>query len=37
MSRPKEPRRPAPPPGLLIVDKPSGMTSHDVVARARRI
>lgn len=24
-------------PGLLIVDKPSGMTSHDVVARARRI
>ncbi|MEV0067711.1 tRNA pseudouridine(55) synthase TruB [Amycolatopsis sp. NPDC050768] len=37
MSRPKEPRRPAPPPGLLIVDKPAGMTSHDVVARARRI
>ncbi|WP_328611474.1 tRNA pseudouridine(55) synthase TruB [Amycolatopsis sp. NBC_00345] len=36
MSRPKEPRRPAPPPGLLIVDKPAGMTSHDVVARARR-
>nr|WP_307845887.1 tRNA pseudouridine(55) synthase TruB [Saccharomonospora sp. NB11] len=26
----------APPPGLLIVDKPSGMTSHDVVAKARR-
>ncbi|QRP48707.1 tRNA pseudouridine(55) synthase TruB [Amycolatopsis sp. FDAARGOS 1241] len=37
MSRPKEPRRPAPPPGLLIIDKPAGMTSHDVVARARRI
>ncbi|GAA3568779.1 tRNA pseudouridine(55) synthase TruB [Amycolatopsis ultiminotia] len=37
MSRPKEPRRPAPPPGLLVVDKPAGMTSHDVVARARRI
>ncbi|MFI5612831.1 tRNA pseudouridine(55) synthase TruB [Amycolatopsis sp. NPDC051903] len=37
MSRPKEPRRPAPPPGLLIVDKPAGLTSHDVVARARRI
>ncbi|MFE0028387.1 tRNA pseudouridine(55) synthase TruB [Amycolatopsis sp. NPDC059021] len=36
MSRPKQPR-PAPPPGLLIVDKPAGMTSHDVVARARRI
>ncbi|MFC4001165.1 tRNA pseudouridine(55) synthase TruB [Prauserella oleivorans] len=30
-------RKPAPPPGLLIVDKPGGMTSHDVVARARRI
>ncbi|WP_084145268.1 tRNA pseudouridine(55) synthase TruB [Amycolatopsis jejuensis] len=37
MSRPKEPRRPAAAPGLLIVDKPAGMTSHDVVARARRI
>src|SRR5881409_1030448 len=24
------------PPGLLLVDKDSGMTSHDVVARARR-
>jgi tRNA pseudouridine55 synthase len=24
-------------PGLVIVDKPSGMTSHDVVARCRRI
>ena len=24
-------------PGLLIVDKPAGLTSHDVVARARRI
>ena len=23
--------------GLLIIDKPAGMTSHDVVARARRI
>jgi tRNA pseudouridine55 synthase len=23
-------------PGLLVVDKPSGLTSHDVVARARR-
>ena len=37
MSSPKPPRRPAPPPGLIIVDKPAGMTSHDVVARARRI
>jgi tRNA pseudouridine55 synthase len=25
------------PPGVVIVDKPSGMTSHDVVARVRRI
>jgi tRNA pseudouridine55 synthase len=25
------------PPGLLIVDKPSGLTSHDVVARVRRL
>jgi tRNA pseudouridine55 synthase len=24
-------------PGLLIVDKPSGLTSHDVVARVRRV
>jgi tRNA pseudouridine55 synthase len=28
---------PAVPPGLVIVDKPAGMTSHDVVARVRRI
>src|SRR5215218_4748868 len=25
------------PPGLLLVDKQPGMTSHDVVARARRV
>jgi tRNA pseudouridine55 synthase len=25
------------PPGILLVDKPAGMTSHDVVARARRV
>ncbi|WP_347057539.1 tRNA pseudouridine(55) synthase TruB [Blastococcus sp. HT6-30] len=32
------PRRPDAdvPPGLLLVDKPGGMTSHDLVARARR-
>ena len=24
-------------PGVLLVDKPGGMTSHDVVARARRV
>ena len=28
---------PAPPPGIVIVDKPAGMTSHDVVSRCRRI
>ncbi|OBI81332.1 tRNA pseudouridine(55) synthase TruB [Mycobacterium asiaticum] len=27
----------APGPGLVIVDKPAGMTSHDVVGRCRRI
>lgn len=37
MSQRKKPSRPAPPPGLLVVDKPGGMTSHDVVARVRRI
>lgn len=26
-----------PEPGLVIVDKPAGMTSHDVVARCRRV
>jgi tRNA pseudouridine55 synthase len=25
------------PPGLVVVDKPAGMTSHDVVSRVRRI
>src|SRR6266436_1575518 len=24
-------------PGILVVDKPAGMTSHDVVSRCRRI
>jgi len=28
---------PAPPPGIVVVDKPAGMTSHDVVSRCRRI
>ncbi|KGM02639.1 tRNA pseudouridine(55) synthase TruB [Cellulomonas cellasea] len=31
------PRRPTAPDGLVVVDKPAGMTSHDVVARMRRI
>ncbi|MGI5129086.1 tRNA pseudouridine(55) synthase TruB [Pseudonocardia sp. CA-107938] len=29
--------RAEPPPGLVVVDKPGGMTSHDVVGRLRRI
>ncbi|MEJ2860456.1 tRNA pseudouridine(55) synthase TruB [Actinomycetospora flava] len=33
---PKQRREP-PPPGLLVVDKPAGWTSHDVVGRARRL
>lgn len=31
------PGRRAPDPGLVIVDKPGGMTSHDVVGRCRRL
>ncbi|WP_055400357.1 MULTISPECIES: tRNA pseudouridine(55) synthase TruB [unclassified Mycobacterium] len=31
------PSGPAPGPGLVVVDKPAGMTSHDVVGRCRRI
>ncbi len=30
-------RRPTAPDGLVVVDKPAGLTSHDVVARMRRI
>ena len=30
-------RKPAQVHGLLVVDKPAGMTSHDVVDKARRI
>lgn len=33
--RPARPRRPTAPDGLLVVDKPQGWTSHDVVAKAR--
>lgn len=29
--------RPEPQPGLVVVDKPGGLTSHDVVARVRRL
>ncbi|MDQ4008182.1 MAG: tRNA pseudouridine(55) synthase TruB [Actinomycetota bacterium] len=31
------PRRPVAPPGVVVVDKPAGWTSHDVVARMRRL
>lgn len=31
------PGRPAPPDGLVVVDKPAGWTSHDVVGRMRRL
>jgi tRNA pseudouridine55 synthase len=30
-------KRPAPPSGLVIVDKPAGWTSHDVVGKMRRL
>lgn len=33
----KPSQKPAPAPGIVLVDKPSGMTSHDVVSRCRRI
>lgn len=29
--------KPGPAPGIVVVDKPAGMTSHDVVGRCRRI
>lgn len=35
--RGSRPARPTVPAGLLVVDKPAGMTSHDVVSRVRRI
>ena len=34
---PRPPRRPTAADGLVVVDKPAGWTSHDVVARMRRI
>ncbi|GAA1970253.1 tRNA pseudouridine(55) synthase TruB [Isoptericola halotolerans] len=35
--RERPPRRPTAPDGFLVVDKPAGLTSHDVVARCRRL
>ena len=34
---PRPPRRPTAPDGLVVVDKPQGWTSHDVVGRMRRL
>lgn len=36
MAKNAKSQRPAPPPGIVVVDKPTGLTSHDVVARCRR-
>ncbi len=33
----RPPRRPTAPDGFLVVDKPTGWTSHDVVGRCRRL
>ncbi|HWJ84348.1 MAG TPA: tRNA pseudouridine(55) synthase TruB [Cellulomonas sp.] len=33
----QHPRRPTAPDGIVVVDKPQGWTSHDVVARMRRL
>ncbi|WP_402467820.1 tRNA pseudouridine(55) synthase TruB [Isoptericola aurantiacus] len=33
----RPPRRPTAPDGFVVVDKPAGSTSHDVVARCRRL
>ncbi|WP_277212744.1 tRNA pseudouridine(55) synthase TruB [Isoptericola croceus] len=33
----RPPRRPTAPDGFLVVDKPAGLTSHDVVGRCRRL
>lgn len=33
----RPPRRPTAPDGLVVVDKPQGWTSHDVVGRVRRL
>lgn len=36
-ARPAAPRRPTAADGVLVVDKPAGWTSHDVVGRVRRL
>ncbi|HEV3282793.1 MAG TPA: tRNA pseudouridine(55) synthase TruB, partial [Solirubrobacteraceae bacterium] len=36
MTAPGEDPQGSPPNGVLLIDKPAGMTSHDVVARVRR-
>ena len=37
MTTARPPRTPPAPDGLLVVDKPGGWTSHDVVSRGRRL
>jgi tRNA pseudouridine55 synthase len=37
MGADRPPRRPTAPDGFLVVDKPAGWTSHDVVGRVRRL
>lgn len=36
MAKNAQAQRPVPPAGIVVVDKPTGLTSHDVVARCRR-
>lgn len=36
-AQPRQPRRPTAADGIIVVDKPTGMTSHDVVAIMRRL
>src|ERR1700736_2229889 len=37
MSDPAPVFRPAPVDGMVVIDKPAGMTSHDVVSRCRKV
>ncbi|MDR2381767.1 MAG: tRNA pseudouridine(55) synthase TruB, partial [Bifidobacteriaceae bacterium] len=37
MTKTSHPAPTEPRPGLIVVDKPAGWTSHDVVARVRRL
>src|ERR1700682_4252616 len=37
MSEPAPVVRPAPVDGMVVIDKPAGLTSHDVVSRCRKV